>query len=948
VEALEHGDPTSVGPFEMLGRLGAGGMGVVYLGRADDGSRVAVKLLHTGFTADPEFRKRFSREISLAGAVRGDGLVRLVDGDAAAARPWMATEYVDAPSLDQLVRAGGPLREPALTTFGHRLAQCLARLHGLGIVHRDLKPSNVLVAGDGPKVIDFGIARTPDATAITAENSVIGTPAFMSPEQSAGSGIGPASDVFSLGSVLAFAATGAAPFGAGDAVATLRRIAQDEPDLDRLPPALRSVVAACLAKDPAARPTATEVAARLADAPSAGSPLNEWDPRSIGPYRLRAVLGAGGMGKVYLGERSTPDGTQVAAVKVVHDQFAADNRFRQRFAREVAVASAVGGPSIAALVDADPDAPVPWLATEYVAGPSLEQAVATTVLPEPAVLRLAAGLAGALQILHAGGFVHRDLKPSNVLLAADGPKLIDFGIARALDETAITRTGGVLGAPGFMSPEQAAGHEVGPPSDVFSLGSIVVFAATGRGPFGASTTPLALLRRVIDDRPDLDGLSARLRSVLEPCFAKDPDDRPTAAELARRLADPTVVLAGHGTDGPRGTRVLPTAPPRTGMSRRGLLIGGVVGLAAAGTVGGILLAGRSASRTPRWTVDVPAPATLSVTDGMPYVLGQDNTLRAIAPGDGAVRWTHALHDDTRGLTDKSLATGGSYYVDDDAGLSAVDTTTGRLRWSLETTFLVTAAPDLVVAFRFVDRWSFVGLEPGTGATRWTVPTGLPHPDKAAVHAGRVFVAQNAITALDARTGAVLWQQPRPAKTFAWTVADAGFFLTDGQQAVGLDAATGAARWRRDLQPAADYASGASPTVCVTGDAFCVVAPGGSSAQAFDTSDGATRWQVDDAGDDRPEGKLWLFKEGCTGDADVLFVGERGWKSGTALTGGPETNRIAARSVADGSTRWTAELGSPSTITDVRPALTQDTLFVLVAPGLFASTGTGRLMAFDRA
>jgi serine/threonine protein kinase len=169
VEALQDGDPSSVGRFELVGRLGAGGMGTVYLGRADDGSRVAVKLLHSGFTADPEFRRRFAREIAVAGAVRGEGLIRLVDGDAAAARPWMATEYVAAPTLDQLVRAEGPLRGPALTTFAHRLAQVLARLHAHGVVHRDMKPSNVLVADDGPKVIDFGIAGTLDATAITAD-----------------------------------------------------------------------------------------------------------------------------------------------------------------------------------------------------------------------------------------------------------------------------------------------------------------------------------------------------------------------------------------------------------------------------------------------------------------------------------------------------------------------------------------------------------------------------------------------------------------------------------------------------------------------------------------------------------------------------------------------------------------------------------------------------------
>jgi serine/threonine protein kinase/outer membrane protein assembly factor BamB len=945
VEALGRGDPTSVGPFELLGRLGAGGMGTVYLGRAADGSTVAVKLLHAGFTADPEFRKRFAREISLAGAVRGAGLVRLVDGDAAAERPWMATEYIDAPSLEHLVRTGGPLTEPTLTTFGHRLAQCLARLHGYGIVHRDLKPSNVLVADDGPTLIDFGIARTLDATAITADDSVIGTPAFMSPEQAAGSGIGPASDVFSLGSVLTFAATGAAPFGdPGDAVAILRRLGQDEPDLDRLPSSLRPVVAACLAKDPAARPTAAEVAARLGDAPAAGSPLNEWDPRSIGPYRLCAVLGAGGMGKVYLGERSTPDGTQVAAVKVVHDQFATDNRFRQRFAREIAVARAVGGPSIAALVDADPDAPVPWLATEYVEGPSLEQQVATAVLPEAAVLRLAAGLADALQILHAGGIVHRDLKPSNVLLGAAGPKLIDFGIARALDETAITRTGGVLGAPGFMSPEQAAGHEVGPPSDVFSLASVVVFAATGRGPFGASTTPLALLRRVIDDRPDLDGLSPQLRGIVEPCFAKEPADRPTAAELARRLADPTVVLAGNRAGGPRDTRVLPTDPPRTGVSRRGLLIGGVIGLAA--TAGGILWATRSTPRPPRWSVDVPGTARLSVTDGVVYLLGHDSTVRSIASRDGTVRWTYALQDTNRRYSDKSLAAGGSYFIEDKPGLCAIDLATGRLRWSLKSTFLVTAARDLVVALQFDDRWSLLGLDPDTGATQWAVPSAGAQPDAAAVRSGRVFlVAQKMITALDARTGAVLWQQPRPAQGFTWTVADAGFFLTDGRQAVGLDPASGTTRWRKDLQSSAIYVSSAAQTLQVSGDALCVYTS--FDAQGLAVGDGTVRWLVTDAGRDKPEGRLWVFDEGCAADAAGVFIVERGFESGTSISG-PDSYRIAARSNSDGATRWTADLADSITgLTDVLVALESDTLYAVIGPDSSATTGPGRLLAFDR-
>jgi serine/threonine protein kinase len=256
--------------------------------------------------------------------------------------------------------------------------------------------------------------------------------------------------------------------------------------------------------------------------------LRPGDPELIGPYRLRGRLGAGGMGRVYLG---LSPGGRAAAIKVIRAELAQDPEFRARFRREVAVARQVSGLYTAPVLDADADAPEPWLATAYVPGPSLADAVTQHgPLPASSVLMLAAGLAEALSAIHSAGVVHRDLKPANVLLADDGPRVIDFGISRGAEASSLTHTGLVVGSPGFMSPEQAEGREVGPSSDVFSLGAVLAFAATGRGPFGSGSTP-ALVYRVVHDLPQLDLVPAQIRPLIERCLAKDPAGRPTAADL---------------------------------------------------------------------------------------------------------------------------------------------------------------------------------------------------------------------------------------------------------------------------------------------------------------------------------------------------------------------------------------------------------------------------------
>ena len=258
------------------------------------------------------------------------------------------------------------------------------------------------------------------------------------------------------------------------------------------------------------------------------SELQPGDPQSIGPYRLVGQLGQGGMGRVYLGV--SPGGRPVA-VKAIRAELAADSEFRARFGREVAAARRVSGMFTAQVVDADIDGPVAWMATAYVPGPSLQEAVDTHgPLPETSLLALAAGLAESLNAIHAAGVVHRDLKPSNVLLAEDGPRVIDFGISRAAESTMLTQAGLVVGSPGFMSPEQAMGHQIGPPSDIFTLGAVLGFAATGEGPFGTGTTA-ALLYRVVHGTPSLDQAPATVRPMIEHCLAKDARQRPTANGL---------------------------------------------------------------------------------------------------------------------------------------------------------------------------------------------------------------------------------------------------------------------------------------------------------------------------------------------------------------------------------------------------------------------------------
>lgn len=252
---LLPGDPLQVGKFVLDGRLGVGGMGVVFRGHTADGTPAAVKLVREEIAADPDFRTRFRREIRAARAVGGVCTARLLDADAEAQRPWLAVEFVDGPTLADVVVAHGPLPPPAAHALAAGLAEALVAIHAAGVVHRDLKPANVLLGPHGPKVIDFGIAALATATSPTRTGMVFGSPGYMAPEQITGTGSGPATDVFAWGLTVAFAATGRAPFGASErAEVLLYRAVHGTPDLAGLPAALDATVRAAVAPDPARRP----------------------------------------------------------------------------------------------------------------------------------------------------------------------------------------------------------------------------------------------------------------------------------------------------------------------------------------------------------------------------------------------------------------------------------------------------------------------------------------------------------------------------------------------------------------------------------------------------------------------------------------------------------------------------------------------------------------------
>ena len=273
MDRLEAGDPSQIGPFRLLGRLGEGGMGRVFLGASPGNRKVAIKVVHPRHAQDPEFRRRFAREVTAARQVGGFHTALVVDADPDADPPWMATAYIPGPSLAAAVEQNGPLGETEVRELGAALAEGLAAIHACGIIHRDLKPGNVILADDGPRIIDFGIARSVDATSITASDVLVGTFRYMSPEQLSGEKITEQSDIFALGGILTYAATGHDAFGGSTIPAVTAHILHDPPNLDPLTGDLRGIISACLTRAPGDRPSPADLLARFTDVKATGGSI---------------------------------------------------------------------------------------------------------------------------------------------------------------------------------------------------------------------------------------------------------------------------------------------------------------------------------------------------------------------------------------------------------------------------------------------------------------------------------------------------------------------------------------------------------------------------------------------------------------------------------------------------------------------------------------------------
>ncbi|MFI1100658.1 PQQ-binding-like beta-propeller repeat protein [Streptomyces melanogenes] len=623
--------------------------------------------------------------------------------------------------------------------------------------------------------------------------------------------------------------------------------------------------------------------------------LEAGDPRQVGRYRIVARLGAGGMGRVYLGR--TPGGRAVA-VKVVRPELAEDAEFRRRFAREVAAARRVNGAFTAGVVDADPEGAPAWLATVYVPGLSLGEAVAAHgPWPLEPVLALAAGLAEGLEVIHAAGVVHRDLKPSNVLLAADGPRVIDFGISLADEASVLTRTGVMPGTPGFMSPEQLTARPVGPACDVFALGAVLTFTATGAAPFGTGSAHAVNFRTVYEE-PDLTGLPAALRAVVAPCLAKDPGARPGPAELLHQLAesaggDRAVPVAPTEADWmPEAVArtvqlrtTTPSPPPRPTPARtsdpqpRSTTPPATDAVPPARTLAeqdrtdaqprntspaaaaeppdtspetAPVVGPRAYAHSPR---RVPQPTTAAAAG--PTGVSRRRALLGLAGtvtagGLGVAGW-YFVKDDGRkprwtsangaSIYATPLVSGGVVYVSgSETFLYALDAATGKQRWKFDTVEDAEVPSSLAMSGGLVYACGgkrLYAVDTATGKQRWSFPTSGDAHSPGATDGLAYVGGDDYLYAVNAADGKQRWRFPTDATAFraAPAVADGVVYvgkISDGML-YALDADTGEQRWRSDV----GIVSSDRPVV---GDGVVYCTTSGGSLFAVDAANGKRKWE----------------------------------------------------------------------------------------------------------
>ncbi|MFG2146218.1 PQQ-binding-like beta-propeller repeat protein [Streptomyces sp. NPDC048696] len=639
----------------------------------------------------------------------------------------------------------------------------------------------------------------------------------------------------------------------------------------------------------------------------------------MGPYRVVAQLGSGGMGRVYLGY--SPSGRRVA-IKVIRPEYVQEPAFRQRFVREVIASRAVGGFFTAGVVDADPEGRQPWLATAYIPGPSLQQAVHKCgPFPERSVRALGAALVEALTAIHGASLIHRDLKPANVLLAEDGPRVIDFGISRLAEHSGLTLTGTTIGSPGYMSPEQIQGHAIEPSSDVFSLGSVLAFAASGTGPFG-EVSVAALLFRVVHEEPDLAAVPAGLRRLIAWCLAKKPADRPTLAALMPALTggrspvellsagwlpttwqDETVTGPPPVPDPPTppapAYTPAPPPPPERPVSRRRLLYG-AAGFVAAGGVAAAAWAlthdGRAAAPgTPRWrfTTTGTVLSYPRVAGDLVYAASNDGTLYALAVADGQRRWSYTTG---AAIGSAPCVLGGSVYLGgDDRTLYAFDALSGEVRWRFLTGGIVhTPVVTGGVAYVGSADHRLYAVDTVDGRRRWAF-TADNDTHSPAVSGDTVYVGSSDtnLYAVNAYSGDRKWAFTTKGAVSGIPCTASGlvfFGSTDGNL-YAVDAGTGKQVWRFE-----GASVGSNPAIAKG----VVYVGGGKTLHALDAQTGKPAWEF-------------------TAAADVHSP----VTAGSVVYVGSDDTRLYALRSATGEHLWAFSASSPAH----SPAVAQDTAYI---------------------
>ncbi|MCX4823442.1 serine/threonine-protein kinase [Streptomyces sp. NBC_01142] len=549
------------------------------------------------------------------------------------------------------------------------------------------------------------------------------------------------------------------------------------------------------------------------------NPLGPGDPLRLGPYRLAGVLGAGGMGKVYFGHDSQG---RAAAIKVLLPQLAHDQHLVQRFLREAEAARAVTGPGVAHVLAAQTEGGRPWIASEFLAGPTLDQAVsAHGLFSEQAVRALAASLAQALQNIHAVGLIHRDLKPENIVLTSNGPRIIDFGIARPEHGLTLTTTGQVPVTPGYGAPEQVLGQRVGPAADIFSLGAVLAYAASGRRAYDGAHVA-AVQYEVVHGEPDLSQVPEQLRTLIGPCLAKDPAFRPSPDQIRTAFAPPRGAerIWQHGplaTDikqrevGAKQLTTLPgtvvSAPPNRRRFLTGIATGAAV-LAAGGGAAAWLLgddeSGDRAKKTspqakngavpaagkrmwgPLMIADPWSPPAL-VIDGNVVFGGKDGGLVVHGAVDGKKKW-EALN-----ITPSSefLALPDGLLVAADAGgtVHAFTPSTGKQQWTADVDAVVLLAANDDALFLMTRDKKIRALDTKTRKPLWTVtsPFGSGYGTAGKRHLV-LHTDTGDVSALDTGSGKKLWERRGLATYTAIPAVHGDNVIVGGNslKAVGLD------------------------------------------------------------------------------------------------------------------------------------------------------------------